>query len=77
MGHLFFAVMTTVYMIVAIQFEERDLLRAYGERYSNYRRRVSMLVPLRFLKGEAEPAEIKPICQIHQELDFELSQKLR
>jgi hypothetical protein len=45
---------------VAIQFEERDLLRTYGERYSNYRRRVSMLIPLRFLKGEAEPAEIKP-----------------
>ena len=50
LGHLFFAVMTTAYMLVAIQFEERDLLRAYGERYTDYRKHVSMLTPVRFLK---------------------------
>jgi protein-S-isoprenylcysteine O-methyltransferase Ste14 len=53
LGHLFFAVMTTAYMILAIQFEERDLLRAHGESYENYRRQVSMLTPVRFYKGEA------------------------
>jgi protein-S-isoprenylcysteine O-methyltransferase Ste14 len=51
MGHLFFAVMTTAYMIVAIQFEERDLLRAHGEAYANYRNHVSMLTPVKFWKG--------------------------
>ncbi|MDQ5846838.1 MAG: isoprenylcysteine carboxylmethyltransferase family protein, partial [Acidobacteriota bacterium] len=45
-GHLFFAIMTTAYILVAIQFEERDLIRSYGERYSEYRKRVSMLIPL-------------------------------
>jgi methanethiol S-methyltransferase len=50
-GHLFFAIMTTAYMIVAIQFEERDLLRMHGEKYEAYRKHVSMLAPLKFWKG--------------------------
>jgi protein-S-isoprenylcysteine O-methyltransferase Ste14 len=45
-GHLFFAVMTTAYILVAIQFEERDLIRSYGDTYRVYRHKVSMLIPI-------------------------------
>jgi methanethiol S-methyltransferase len=44
-GHLFFAIMTTAYILVAIQLEERDLMRFHGEQYRSYQSSVSMLTP--------------------------------
>ena len=59
LGHLFFAGLTTAYILLAIQFEERDLLKAHGEAYANYRKHVSMLTPVRFLRDTPETAETK------------------
>jgi methanethiol S-methyltransferase len=50
-GHLLFAVAMSAYMLVAIQFEERDLVRLFGEQYTDYRRRVGMLAPRLLRRG--------------------------
>jgi len=45
-GHLFFAIMTTAYILVAVQLEEQDLSAILGEPYRSYQKSVSMLTPL-------------------------------
>ena len=44
-GHLLFAAVTTVYILVAIQLEERDIMREH-DSYQEYKSRVWMFVPL-------------------------------
>jgi protein-S-isoprenylcysteine O-methyltransferase Ste14 len=44
MAHFVFAVATTLYMLAAIQLEERDLVRMHPE-YATYRRHVPMIIP--------------------------------
>lgn len=55
-GHLMFAVITTAYILVALQLEEHDLLAAHRGTYEGYRRETSMLIPLP--KGKRKPAPV-------------------
>ena len=43
--HLVFALGMTAYILVAIRYEERDLVEFHGERYAAYRRQTPMLIP--------------------------------
>lgn len=52
-GRLLFAVATTVYCLIALRLEERDLLRVHGDSYAGYQKQVRMLLPFpRRTRGE-------------------------
>lgn len=44
-SHLVLAILMTTYIVVAIQFEEKDLVTNLGEKYADYQRKVPMLIP--------------------------------
>src|SRR5262245_61951053 len=61
-AHLFFAVMTTAYIVVAIRFEEADLVTAHREKYLRYRKDVPMIVPA--LKAKAAAGKREPAARM-------------
>ena len=44
-GHVLLAAGVSIYMLIAIQYEERDLTDFYGEDYRRYRAGVGMITP--------------------------------
>ena len=53
-AHLVFSLATTAYIFLAIQFEERDLVKLHGDDYLNYRRRIPMILPLKWAKSKVD-----------------------
>jgi len=58
LAHLVFALATTAYIVLAIQFEESDLVHEHGAVYEEYRRTVPMLFPGR--RRAARPTPTLP-----------------
>jgi protein-S-isoprenylcysteine O-methyltransferase Ste14 len=52
-GHLLFSIAMSGYILIAVQFEERNLVEALGDQYRDYRRDVPMLLP----RPRRQPAE--------------------
>jgi methanethiol S-methyltransferase len=57
-GHLLFAGVTTIYVLIGIMLEERDLTAMFGDDYRRYRDRVPMLLPWRrkFPRARSHPS---------------------
>ena len=56
-GHLMFALVTTVYIIIAVKmFEERDLLREHDETYRTYMDQVGGFIPKGRYRGAGKAA---------------------
>ena len=44
-AHLLFALLTTSYILTAIQLEEKDLVKHFGDRYVRYKSKIPMILP--------------------------------
>jgi methanethiol S-methyltransferase len=54
-GHLLLAMGVSIYMLIAIRYEERDLTDLFGDEYRRYRSGVGMLMP-KFGRGRSKSA---------------------
>ncbi len=68
---LLFALGLTVYILIAIRLEERDLIAHFGEQYRRYRRMAPMLLPAFFRKKEKDPAFLTIIKDSKKEVKEE------
>jgi methanethiol S-methyltransferase len=50
----------TIYLLIGLAFEERDLLKSFGNIYQHYRRQVPMLIPRLRRKPDLAPTPSAP-----------------
>lgn len=61
-GHLTLALGMTVYVFIGIYFEERDLVRNFGQRYVEYRQEVPKLIPV-FKTAKAQKNTVEVLTE--------------
>lgn len=59
-GRLLFAAGMTLYILIALNFEERDLAVTLGNQYREYQTRVPMLVPFARRPSESKASSERP-----------------
>ena len=64
---LFFAIVFTLYTLRAIQFEEKDLIRHFGDTYRKYKRQVPKLIPIRIRNKHQDPIYTSLAKKEHKE----------
>jgi protein-S-isoprenylcysteine O-methyltransferase Ste14 len=63
LGHLLFAIGMSAYILFAVRYEERDLVRHLGQAYVDYQKRVPKFVPR--LTSVHEPVKARPMPAPH------------
>ena len=58
-GHLIFTVAVTGYILIAVQFEQHDLIRQFGQRYRAYMRQVPAFIPRLGNGSASQTGEVK------------------
>jgi methanethiol S-methyltransferase len=59
-AHLVFALGTTAYILIAIRWEEKDLVTAFGATYLDYQSRTPMLIPRLRGRGAEASKQVNP-----------------
>lgn len=45
MGHMLFALLMILYIVIGLWYEEKSLIREFGDQYKAYQKQVPMLIP--------------------------------
>jgi len=62
-GHLLFAGLFTLQILIGVRFEEKDLIEAHGDDYLEYKKQVRGIVPLpKKNPGVIAPAAAEPLA---------------
>ena len=54
-GHLLFAIVSTIYILIAVKYlEEKDLRKSIGRKYETYQKEVPMIIPFTKIKSRVD-----------------------